>query len=70
MSADPILSVIEAIYDAALDETLWTKALAALTAVTGSQAATFWVLDSSDQPSSVGLSRATSKSLHPSGMLK
>lgn len=50
MSADPILSVIEAIYDAALDETLWTKALAALTAVTGSQAATFWVLDSSDQP--------------------
>ena len=51
MSADPILSVIEAIYDAALDETLWTKALAALTAVTGSQAATFWVLDSSGHDS-------------------
>jgi len=50
MSADLILSVIEAIYDAALDETQWTKALAALTAVTSSQAATFWVLDSSAQP--------------------
>jgi len=50
MSADPLLSVIDAIYDAALDETRWTDALAALTAVTGSQAATFWVLDSSDQP--------------------
>src|SRR6185503_8283448 len=50
MSADPLFSVIEAIYDAALHETQWTKALAALTAVTGSQAATFWVLDNSDQP--------------------
>jgi DNA-binding CsgD family transcriptional regulator len=45
-----ILSAIQAIYDAALDETRWTEALAALTAATGSQAATFWVLDSSDQP--------------------
>ena len=50
MSADLLFSVIEAIYDAALDESQWPKALAALTAVTGSQAATFWVLDSSDQP--------------------
>ncbi len=50
MSTDLILSVIEAIYDAALDETRWTAALAALTEVTGSQAATFWVLDSSHQP--------------------
>jgi len=51
MSVDGrILTAIQAIYDAALDETLWTQALAALTAATGSQAATFWVLDSSDQP--------------------
>lgn len=51
MSLDErILDAIQAIYDAALDETLWTQALVALTAATGSQAATFWVLDSSDQP--------------------
>ena len=51
MSVDErILSVIQTLYDAAMDETLWTQALTALTAVTGSQAATFWVLDSSDQP--------------------
>src|SRR5688572_30462139 len=51
MSLDErILSVIQALYDAALDETQWTRALTALTSVTGSQAATFWVLDGSDQP--------------------
>jgi DNA-binding CsgD family transcriptional regulator len=51
MSAhERILSVVQALYDAALDETLWAQALAALTEATGSQAATFWVLDSSDQP--------------------
>ena len=47
---DRILSAIEALYEAALDERQWTQALAALVAATGSQAATFWVLDGSDQP--------------------
>src|SRR4051812_20677867 len=46
----PILTVIETLYDAALDESLWPKALHQLTDFTGSQAATFWVLDGSDQP--------------------
>jgi DNA-binding CsgD family transcriptional regulator len=41
---------IQAVYDAALDERQWTRALDALSAATGSQAATFWVLDGSDQP--------------------
>jgi DNA-binding CsgD family transcriptional regulator len=51
MSLDErILSVIEALYEAALDETLWSQALTALTSITGSQAATFWVLDGSGQP--------------------
>ena len=51
MSLDErILSVIQALYDAALDETQWPQALTALTGITGSQAATFWVLDGSDQP--------------------
>ena len=47
---DRILSVIQTLYDAAVDETRWAHAIEALTAVTGSQAATFWVLDSSDEP--------------------
>ena len=51
MSVDQrILEAIRALYDAALDESLWARALEALAAATGSQAATFWVLDSSDQP--------------------
>ena len=51
MSADKRIPLaIQALYDAALDETQWTAALEALTAATGSQAATFWVLDSSAQP--------------------
>jgi DNA-binding CsgD family transcriptional regulator len=45
-----ILRAIQALYDAVLDETRWAGALEALTAATGSQAATFWVLDSSGQP--------------------
>lgn len=45
-----ILAVIESLYEAALDETLWLRALQALTEYTGSQAATFWTLDSSPQP--------------------
>jgi DNA-binding CsgD family transcriptional regulator len=45
-----VLGVIEALYDAAADETLWPKALQELSDLTESQAATFWVLDGSDQP--------------------
>ena len=51
MSVDErMLAVIQILYDAAMDENLWPKALQALTEYTGSQAATFWTLDSSDQP--------------------
>jgi DNA-binding CsgD family transcriptional regulator len=51
MSVDErVLVAIQALYDAALDESQWTQALDALTSATGSQAATFWVLDSSEQP--------------------
>jgi DNA-binding CsgD family transcriptional regulator len=42
---DRTLATIGAFYDAALDETLWPTALKQLTDLTGSQAATFWVLD-------------------------
>ena len=45
-----VLAVIQALYDAAMDESLWPGALQQLTDFTGSQAATFWTLDSSDQP--------------------
>lgn len=45
-----LVAVIETLYDAALDETLWPRALEALTDYTGSQAATFWTLDGSPQP--------------------
>jgi DNA-binding CsgD family transcriptional regulator len=45
-----LLAVIESRYDAALDETLWPAALRQLSEFTGSQAATFWVLDGSDRP--------------------
>jgi PAS domain-containing protein/DNA-binding CsgD family transcriptional regulator len=47
---DRLLAVIETLYDAALDETLWPRALQALTEYTGSQAATFWTLDNAPQP--------------------
>lgn len=47
---DRMLAVIQALYDAALDETLWVRALQNLTEFTGSQAATFWTLDSFEQP--------------------
>jgi DNA-binding CsgD family transcriptional regulator len=51
MSGDAqVLKVIEALYDAATDEALWPRALKELSEVTSSQAATFWVLDGSDQP--------------------
>lgn len=50
MSQDGVLAAIEAIYDAALDDQRWPHALQKLVDITGSQAASFWVLDSSEQP--------------------
>ena len=47
---DRTLAVIESFYDAAMDETLWPAALKDLTALTRSQAASFWVLDASGSP--------------------
>jgi DNA-binding CsgD family transcriptional regulator len=44
-----ISSLIERIYEAALDESLWPDVLRRLNAVTESQAATFWVLDSQNE---------------------
>lgn len=38
---DRMLEVIQALYDAALDETLWPSALQRLTEFTASQSATF-----------------------------
>src|SRR4051794_31109871 len=49
-SQERMLAVIEAFYDAALDETRWPSALQQLTDVSGSQAASFWVLDGSQTP--------------------
>lgn len=45
-----MLAAIEAFYDAAMDESLWPDALQTLADVTGSQAASFWVLDGSEYP--------------------
>jgi DNA-binding CsgD family transcriptional regulator/PAS domain-containing protein len=47
---DRVLAVIDALYDAAVDESLWPAALRRLVDFTGSQAATFWTLDNSDTP--------------------
>lgn len=44
------LEAIEAVYEAALDDTLWDGALQKLADATGSQAATFWLLDGSGAP--------------------
>jgi len=44
------LAVIQEFYDAAMDETLWPAALKSLASLTGSQAASFWVLDGSENP--------------------
>jgi DNA-binding CsgD family transcriptional regulator/PAS domain-containing protein len=44
------LDVIQAFYDAAMDESLWRGALESLCDVTESQAASFWVLDGSEEP--------------------
>lgn len=43
-TSDRTLETIAALYDAALDQTLWPVALAKLTRLTSSQASTFWVL--------------------------
>jgi len=51
MSLDErVLAVIQVLYDAALDETVWPKALQELVGLTRSQGAGFWTLDSSEQP--------------------
>jgi len=51
MSLDErVLAVIQVLYDAALDETVWPKALQELVGLTRSQGASFWTLDSSEQP--------------------
>jgi hypothetical protein len=51
MSVDArVLDVIELLYEAAMDESRWPDTLKQLAALTESQAATFWVLDRSDQP--------------------
>jgi DNA-binding CsgD family transcriptional regulator len=45
-----VLAVIQVLYDAALDETIWPKALQDLVDFTHSQGASFWTLESSKQP--------------------
>src|SRR6476620_2610926 len=51
MSVDEnVMGIIESLYDAVADESLWPAALKSLSEFTGSQAATFWVLDGSDKP--------------------
>lgn len=50
MTVDGISQAIDALYEAALDEARWHGALQELATATGSQAATFWVLDASDTP--------------------
>jgi DNA-binding CsgD family transcriptional regulator len=50
MIHEPTLRVVQSFYDAAMDEALWLQSLQQLTDLTGSQAATFWVLDSSPEP--------------------
>jgi len=51
MSLDErVHAVIQALYDAAMDETLWPEALKKLTDLTDSQGASFWVLDGSEHP--------------------
>ncbi|HEY4265004.1 MAG TPA: hypothetical protein VGM72_06775 [Micropepsaceae bacterium] len=47
---DKILSAVEALYDAALDETLWPQAMGQIVEIPGSHAATFCVIDGSERP--------------------
>lgn len=49
-SEDRVFAAIETLYDAAIDEARWPDALHAIIELTGSQAATLWVLDSSGEP--------------------
>jgi hypothetical protein len=49
-ASDQVNHVIETLYDAALDEALWPKALQGLADLTGSQAATLWLLDGTEKP--------------------
>jgi DNA-binding CsgD family transcriptional regulator len=44
-----VLQVVQSLYDAALDESLWPGTLKELTDLTGSQGASFWVLDNFEQ---------------------
>ena len=51
MSLDArMLGVIESLYDAAMDESLWPEVLRQLTDFSGSQVGSFWVLDGSEVP--------------------
>lgn len=50
MAGQRTLAVIETFYDAAMDTTLWPTALKMLTALTGSQASSFWVLAGAQSP--------------------
>lgn len=55
---DDLLGLIDEIYDAAIDESLWSAVMARITAATDSQAATFCVLSSNgtlDHPSFAAL---------------
>jgi DNA-binding CsgD family transcriptional regulator len=45
-----VLAVIGSLYDAAMDESLWPQVLKDLALLTDSQVASFWVLDTSEQP--------------------
>lgn len=50
MSLDErLLAVIQTLYDTVLEEARWPEALAALSDYTRSEAATFWILDRSEQ---------------------
>src|SRR5690348_5383863 len=51
MSVDGrVNTLIERLYAAAMDEARWPEVLGSFAELTHSQAATFWVLDGSDQP--------------------
>lgn len=47
---DRAIEVLDALYEAAFDESRWPDALRRLAAFTDSQAASFWVLDRSEEP--------------------
>lgn len=47
---EQLLALINAVYDAAMDPSLWPVALGQVAGFMGAQAATFWVLDGNDSP--------------------